>query len=235
MKINECDCVILCGGLGKRLRDVVNDVPKVMAQVNGRPFLDLLVEYLKSQHIERIILCTGYKADMVEEYYRANDFGITIDFSMENEPLGTGGALKNAREIVLSDPFFVLNGDSFLSADLQAFFNFHKDKKCLASMLVSQVENGKDFGSLTLDAGGQIVDFKEKKEEGGECLVNAGVYCFNQEIFSCMPDKEVFSIEADLFPSLLGDRFRGYRIDQEFTDIGTPERYESARQKFKKG
>ena len=213
----------------------MSDVPKVMAPFSGRPFLDLLIEYLKSQHIERIVLCTGYKADMVEDHYRTNDFGITIDFSRENEPLGTGGALANTRDIVLSDPFFVLNGDSFLPADLQAFFNFHKDKKCLASILVTQVKNGKDFGNLVLDANSRIINFKEKKEEGGKCFVNAGVYCFNQEIFSCMPDKKVFSIETDLFPSLLGDRFCGYRIDKEFMDIGTPARYEAAKQRLKKG
>lgn len=235
MKISKCDSVILCGGKGRRLQGVVSDVPKVMAQVNGRPFLDLIIEYLKSQHIEHIVLCTGYKADMVEEYYRSNDFGLTIDFSRENDPLGTGGALANARDIVLSDIFFVLNGDSFLSADLKAFFNFHKDKKSLASILVSEVENSKDFGSLTLDAGCQIVDFNEKKEKGGKRLVNAGIYCFNQAIFSCMPDKEAFSIETDLFPSLLGDRFYGFRVDEVFMDIGTPARYESAKQKFKKG
>ena len=108
MKISECDCIILCGGLGKRLQGVVSDVPKVMAQVDGRPFLDLIVEYLKSQHVERIILCTGYKADLIEEYYREHDFGVTIDFSTENEPLGTGGAVRNAREIIAITAWFSL-------------------------------------------------------------------------------------------------------------------------------
>lgn len=234
MKISECDCVILCGGLGKRLQGVVSDVPKVMAQVDGRPFLDYLVNYLKSQRIERIVLCTGYKADIVEKHYREHDFGITIDFSTENEPLGTGGAVRSAQQIISSDPFFVLNGDSFLSADFQIFLDFHKDKKSLASLLVSQVQDGKDFGNLRLDEECQIVDFKEKSEEAGEHLVNAGIYCFNQAIFSCMPDQKTFSLENDLFPSLLGKQFYGYRVDIEFMDIGTPERYESVKQKFNK-
>ena len=234
MKISECDCIILCGGLGKRLQGVVSDVPKVMAQVNGRPFLDYLVEYLKSQRFERIVLCTGYKADLVEKYYREHDFGVTIDFSTENKPLGTGGAVRNAQAIISSDPFFVLNGDSFCSADFQAFFDFHKNKKSLASLLVSRVQKGKDFGCLRLDEECQIVDFQEKNEGSGERLVNAGIYCFNQEVFSCMPDKKTFSLENDLFPSLLGNRFYGHRVDREFMDIGTPQRYESVKQKLKK-
>ena len=234
MKISECDCIILCGGLGKRLQGVVNDVPKVMAQIDGRPFLDFIVEYLKSQGIKRIVLCAGYKADLVEKYYREHDFGVIINFSTENEPLGTGGAVKNACAIISSNPFFVLNGDSFCSADFQAFFDFHNNKKSLASLLVSQVQEGKDFGSLRLDKDCQIIDFKEKNEEAGEHLVNAGIYCFDQAIFSCMPDKKTFSLENDLFPSLLGNRFYGHKIDKEFMDIGTPQRYESVKQKLEK-
>jgi NDP-sugar pyrophosphorylase family protein len=235
MKISDCDCVILCGGFGKRLRGVVSDVPKVMAEVDGRPFLDLLIEYLKSQCIERVVLCTGYKAELIEGYYRTRDLGVTIDFSTEHKPLGTGGALKNAREIISSESFFVCNGDSLLSADLKAFFDFHKDKKSLASIVVSQVDNGKDFGSIGLDAGGRIIAFEEKSKDASGQLVNAGIYCFNQGVFSRMPDKDVFSLETDLFPSLLNDRLYGYKIDKEFMDIGTPERYKSAKKKLRKG
>ena len=232
MKINECDCVILCGGLGKRLQGVVSDVPKVMAQIDGRPFLDFVIEHLRSQQIERIVLCTGYKADQIESYYRDHDFGITIDFSTESEPLGTGGALKNASDIISSDPFFVLNGDSFLSADFQAFLDFHKVKESTASLLVSQVNESKDFGSLKLDENSQIVDFQEKDQDTEKHLVNAGIYCFNREVFSHMSEAKVFSLEHDLFPSLLGSKFFGYRVDKEFMDIGTPQRYESVKQKL---
>ena len=235
MKINDCDCVILCGGLGKRLRSVVDDVPKVMAQVNGRPFLDLVIEHLKAQNIERIVLCTGYKADLIENYYREHDFGLTLDFSRENEPLGTGGALKSAHEIISSNPFFVLNGDSFLPANFQAFLDFHKEKNSIASMLVSQENTSKDFGSLELDESGQIIDFREKIEGDAESLVNAGIYCFDQAIFSCMPESAKFSLENDLFPSMVNNKFYGYRTDEKFLDIGTPERYESLKQNLKKG
>jgi len=235
MKTVDCDCIILCGGLGRRLRSVVGDVPKVMAQVDGRPFLDLIIDNLKSQGVERIVLCTGYKADLIEDYYREHDFGITVDFSREEEPLGTGGALKNAHEIISSNPFFVLNGDSFLSVDLQAFLDFHTKKDSAASLMVSEVSASKDFGSLKMDETDQITDFCEKIEGSAQQWVNAGIYCFDQAIFSYMPEGEKFSLENDLFPKLAGNKFYGYRVDKKFFDIGTPERYESVKQDFKKG
>lgn len=232
MNVNERDCIILCGGLGKRLQSIVHDVPKVMAQVDGRPFLNFIIEFLKSKNVERIVLCTGYKADLVERYYRQQDFGLIIDFSTENEPLGTGGALKNAREVISSDPFFVLNGDSFLPIDLQAFLDFHMEKKSIASMLISEVEDGKDFGNLEIDENQQIVDFREKDVGTKKQLVNAGIYCFSQKAFSCMPETKKFSLENDFFPKLIGNKFYGYCTDKEFMDISTPERYESAKQKL---
>ena len=235
MRKNDTDCVILCGGLGTRLQTVVRDVPKVMAEVNGRPFLDYVIEHLKSQGIERVVLCTGYKAEMVERYYRARPFDLTIDFSKENEPLGTGGALKHARHAGLSDPFIVLNGDSYLAAKLKAFLEFHDKKNSLASMLVVSAKEKGDFGNLMLDDRDQIIEFREKAQTSDEHLVNAGIYCFNHAIFSVMPDEKKFSLEHDLFPKLIGKGFYGYRVEAEFLDIGTPLRYEAVKQKLKKG
>src|SRR3989338_5545846 len=136
MQITEVDALILCGGLGTRLKGVVKDVPKVMAQVDGVPFLNLIISYLKKQGIKRVILATGYKAADVEKYFRENNQGIVIDFSREAEPLGTGGAVKNAGPIITSDPFFVLNGDSFCACDLKKFLKFHTTKKADASLIV---------------------------------------------------------------------------------------------------
>lgn len=235
MRINDCDGVILCGGLGKRLRSVVADVPKVMAPVKGGPFLDLVIGHLKAQGIGRVVLCTGYKADLVERHYRNHRFGLTIDFSRENVPLGTGGALKNARGVIFSEPFFVLNGDSFLAADFRAFLDFHKGKKSMATMMVARTAAGKDFGCLRLDDDGRIVDFREKIDGPEKPLVNAGIYCFDQDIFRRMPERKEFSLENDLFPGLVGGRFYGYCVDNAFIDIGTPERYAVAEQHLEKG
>ncbi|MCK5178049.1 MAG: hypothetical protein KAR32_00840, partial [Candidatus Omnitrophica bacterium] len=133
------------------------------------------------------------------------------------------------------NPFFVLNGDSFLTVDLQAFLDFHKGKDALASILVSQVSQAKDFGSLQIDESGQITGFCEKIEDDAQPLVNAGIYCFDQKAFSFMPEDEKFSLETDFFPALAGKQFYGYRSEQEFIDIGTPQRYESIKEDYKKG
>ena len=235
MNVHERDGVILCGGLGKRLRGVVGDTPKVMAQVDGRPFLDFLLKYLIAQNIQRVILCTGYKADIVEDYYRGRDFGLSIEFSREQQPLGTGGALKNAAAIVSSDPFFVFNGDSFLPVPLQPFLNFHIQKNAEASLVVSRVDEGRDFGSLNVNGDFQIVEFQEKRNHSSKVLVNTGIYCFSRCLFEQMPDEKIFSLENDLFPRLLGKKFYAYYTEQEFMDIGTPQRYESARRKLREG
>lgn len=235
MNISDCDAVILCGGLGTRLQSAVRDVPKVMAEMNGEPFLDYIIRHLKSQGIQRLVLCTGYKAQTVERYYRDKDFGLTIDFSREEKPLGTGGALKHAAEIITSNPFLVLNGDSYVEADLKAFLAFHLKKKATASILVAEQKNTEDFGSVMLDQNGRISCFEEKIQGSSNPKVNAGVYCFDQKIFTIMPAQEKFSLETDLFPALVKQPFFGHVINQEFLDIGTPQRYASVQKKLGKG
>lgn len=240
----QTDTVILCGGEGKRLRPVLSDAPKVLAQVNGRPFLDILVKHLKGQGLRRIILCTGYKADAIERYYRQNNQGMVFEFVREIEPLGTGGALKNARCFIQSDPFFLLNGDSFCPVDMNAFLEFHHSNSARASMVVSsrrepigRVPAGETsaFGRVTLDDEARIVGFQEKESQEGECYVNAGVYCLSEDIWALMPGQKRFSLEYDFFPALLVDkRFYGFRVDQPFYDIGTPERYDQAKQALKR-
>lgn len=229
MKLNNVDVVIFCGGFGKRLRPRVGNLQKVMAEVNGRPFLDFLIENLKQQGIERIILCTGHNADMVEDYYRKNNSGLIFEFSSEDEPLGTGGALKNAGLLVKSSSFFCLNGDSFCNVSFSELLNFHNERQATSSLVVVKAKENSDFGGIVLDETGRIACFKEK-EPSSQCMyVNAGVYCFNKKIFSLMPDKKQFSLEYDFFPSLIGNKFYGFVTKQDFFDIGTPESYEKAR------
>lgn len=235
MKASACDCVILCGGFGKRLQSVIRDVPKVMADVQGRPFLDFIIDYARGQGIARVILCTGYKADYVEDYYRRNDFSLKVIFSRENEPLGTGGALMNARDLIDSDPFFVLNGDSLLKADLQALLDFHRAHQAVASLLVSQVKEGADFGNLMLEPDGSVKEFHEKITGVKDPLVNAGIYCLSRSIFTKTPAVKKFSVENDLFPGLAGNGLYALRIQEEFIDIGTPQRYAAAKKEITKG
>ena len=235
MNASECDGVILCGGQGARLRGVVQDVPKVMAEIDGRPFLDFIMEHLRTEGLARVILCMGYKADVIEAHYRGRECGMTIEFSRENTPLGTGGALKNARGLIFSDPFFVLNGDSFLAADLQRLLNFHIKKKAEASMVVTQVTEPGDYGSVALDDEQRVTAFHEKSGGEGLSNVNAGVYCFNQSVFSRMPHTAQFSLEREFLPKLTGHKFYGVITSRPFVDIGTPDRYNYAKHNLKWG
>ncbi len=228
--LNKTDAVILCGGFGKRLKPVVSKTSKVMANVSGRPFLDILIAHLKNQGIQRVILCTGHKAEQVENYYRENPQGLTFEFSRESDPLGTGGALKNAWYFIESDPFMVFNGDSFCAVDLNALLDFHQSKLARASVVISRAQDVSAFGNIFLDDDVKIVKFQEKDPVQGGHGVNAGVYCFNEDVFLFMPDAKRFSLEHDVFPALVGKGFYGFYADQEFYDIGTPERYEAARQ-----
>ncbi|MGE0268885.1 MAG: nucleotidyltransferase family protein [Candidatus Omnitrophota bacterium] len=232
--LENLDVVILCGGLGKRLRSIDPDTPKVMVQFEERPFLDIVMEKLYEQGFQRFVLCTGYKAQWIEDYYRKNDRDFVVDFSREEEPLGTGGAVKNAQPIVESDPFFVLNGDCYCEVDFKKFAEFHRSKKAAASMVAARMEDSKDYGSLTMDDSDRILAFEEKKDKGA-AFINAGRYCFNQDVFEMMPEEGKFSLEYDVFPSLIEDGLYGFKSKGEFFDIGTPERYEKAMEFFRNG
>lgn len=232
-ELANIDVLILCGGLGKRLRSEIGESQKVMAKIADQPFLDILLKDLSRQGFKRVILCTGYQAHLILEYYRTNDFGLQIEFSQENKPLGTGGAVKLAREMVGSNPFLVLNGDVYNVIDYQKFLKFYNSQKARVSIVVSAMEDNRDFGTITLDEQKRVTNFQEKIKSDGTKYVNAGIYCFQKNIFQLMPDQEKFSLELDFFPKITGDGFYGFVIKDSFLDIGTPERYKKAQQELK--
>src|SRR3989338_4964593 len=239
MSLEDTAAVILCGGLGTRLRSEIGEKPKVMAQVGPMPFLELLVKQLMHQGINEIILCTGYKADVVEKHFKSKKFNATINFSQESEPLGTGGALKNAQGRIKKSPFFVLNGDSYCSVNLSRLLTYHQQKKALATIVVSEVKDRGDFGTIALDSDKHILAFKEKinfqnkKAKKEDLYVNAGIYCFLDDIFGLM-EATRFSLEHDFFPRLIKQTFYGFVTDEPFYDIGTPQRYKKVIEVLKK-
>lgn len=228
LKQTDVDVVILCGGKGTRLNEVVNDRPKPMAEINGRSFLDILIGYVSCFGFKRVILSVCYMADYIKDYYRNKRFPCEILFSQENEPLGTGGAVKQAENSVQSNPFLVLNGDSFCPVDLSQFLDFHLKKNAFVSMVVTESEDVKDFGTICLDDSQKIVRFEEKKGRG-KSFINAGIYLFEKEVFSLIPSNVRYSLEHDLFPTLVDQKFYGYVTQEKLIDIGTPERYELAK------
>ncbi len=233
--LHNIDFVVLCGGLGKRLRSVIGSSQKVMAKFNGEPFLNVNLKHIFKHGGRRVILCTGYKSESIEKYYRKNNFGLDIIFSHEKTPLGTGGAVKNIKKLVFSDPFFVLNGDSFCPIDYHQVMKLHNTEKAMATLVVRRVKKSDDYGVIKLNKDKEIISFQEKFAQiHPPVYVNAGVYCFEQNIFDWMPEQKRFSIEYDFFPTLVGRRFFGFEIKQNFTDIGNPERYTQAQKILKK-
>jgi NDP-sugar pyrophosphorylase family protein len=227
------DVVILCGGMGTRLKTVVDDKPKPMAEIDNRPFIDILIGYVATFGFQRFILCAGYKAESIEQYYKSKKYGIEILIAKEQEPLGTGGAVKNARPLIGSNPFLVLNGDSFFGMDLHRFVEFHLRKKALLSIALINANNAKSYGSIKIDKLDRVVEFCEKKENSRESMINAGIYLFNHEVLYLMPDDRKFSLEYDFFPKNVNREMFGYLTKGLFIDIGTPQRYTQAKQLLK--
>jgi D-glycero-alpha-D-manno-heptose 1-phosphate guanylyltransferase len=229
----DADFLILCGGLGTRLRAVTGDAPKVMAEVQGEPFLDFLLKYLIKQGARRVILCAGYKAEEIAAHYKAKFSQIEIHFAVEKEPLGTGGALKNGLPFVKSEYVFGLNGDCFTPVDYAKLLAFHQQKSAVATLVGVRIEGNKDFGTLVMNEKDEIIAFKEKFETQDVQYISAGIYCFNKSIFDLMPAGK-FSIEYDFFPKMIGKGFFGHKVDAPFIDIGTPERFAWAKDNLDK-
>lgn len=224
------DAVILCGGLGTRLKSILQDRPKPMADIHDRPFLDILIGHLASFGIKRFVLCTGYKSDFIADYYQKRNDGLTYVISPEQEPLGTAGAIKNAERLIKSNVFLAFNGDSFCKADLGKFFTFHQSRdKAILSIILTNVKDVGDYGSITLGNDQEIIRFNEKHSAQGPGYVNAGIYAFNRTILERIPPTQNLSLEYNLFPSLVSQGLYGYVTENELFDIGTPERLEIAK------
>jgi len=220
--------LILAGGLGTRLRPLVADHPKSMAQIHGQPFLAYQLDLLCRQGFTEIILCTGYMSQAIEEHFGdGEDLGVHITYSIEEKPLGTAGAIKNAAPLVDST-FLVLNGDTYIQADLQDLAHFHRDRGALASIGLSQVGDPCRSGLVEVDPAGRVVRFIEKGAAQGDChTVSAGVYVFEQKILDFIPFGIKVSLEREVFPHLVEMKMPlyGYTLSGSFIDIGTPEGY----------
>ena len=235
MNPSELDVVILCGGLGTRFRQVDPQTPKVMASVEGRPFLDWIIELFYTQGCRRFIFCTGYKSDVIEAYLRTSKYGIETEvvISKETEPLGTAGAVKHAEKSIHSEPFLLVNGDSYCKIDLAAFIQFHIRNNACVSMALVSADTRKDTGSVALDTRTlEVAAFQEKGTTEGT-YSNAGIYIFSKKIISRWNPAQPLSLEYDIFPKLVGQGLYGFVVDGPVIDIGTPERYYGAAAYFK--
>ncbi|MBI5570073.1 MAG: nucleotidyltransferase family protein [Desulfomonile tiedjei] len=221
--------LILVGGLGTRLLPVVSDRPKPMALVHGVPFLEILIGSLSLKGLRRFVLLAGHMADMIEDYFKEPRIsGVRITCLREDEPMGTGGAVKHA-EPFATDPSILINGDTFFDADLGRLLRFHHEKKAAATLSLMRVEDVGRYGAVEIDGAGHVVRFEEKRSGPARPgLINAGFTLLSAAFIRNLPEDRAFSMEEEILPQLVGaEELFGLTQEGAFYDIGTPESYEA--------
>lgn len=225
--------LILAGGLGTRLKSTVPDRQKVAAEVAGRPFVSYLIRQIADAGIRRIILCAGHKADTLRESVQGAFPGLDICFSIEERPLGTGGALRLALELAGDQAFLVMNGDSYFEVKLPEFLGFFHDAAVPVAVCLRKMEDVTRYGRVTVAPSGRILSFEEKGAFHGSGLINAGIYCIRRDVLAAIPVDRNCSLEREVFPRLAeAGQLSGYQAEGTFIDIGTPESYRTAQQLF---
>ena len=218
------DAAILCGGMGTRLRGVLGGVPKGLAAVGGRPFLEVLVRDLAGAGVGRVVLCTGVGADQIRAHFAGGDWGAEIVFSAEPAPLGTGGALGLARPHLTTDPVLAMNGDSRVEGfDWAGFAAAFDPARAAGAVAVVATDGRDDTGRIRLDRAGRIQTFAEKQVQDGGAFQNAGIYLLSRRLLDRIPPGPS-SMERDLLPAWLPEGLSAFICRGALTDIGTPER-----------
>ncbi|HMF30758.1 MAG TPA: nucleotidyltransferase family protein [Candidatus Lokiarchaeia archaeon] len=233
MELSQAPVVIMAGGLGTRIREKVPGVPKPMIPFAGKPFLYYKVAQLQEAGFKKLILTIGYLGEKIQEYFGdGSDLDLEIEYSIEIEPLGTGGGLKQVASLI-SSPFFMINADTYYELDWQDVGNFYATAGTPHLMMLTRPVNPGQEGTVVLDEEGTIVEFAEKAPDYQDKLINGGVYLLDPAIFEQIPEGKC-SIEKNIFPLLAEERsMKGYFYDGYFIDIGTPDFYEKFQRDIK--
>jgi D-glycero-alpha-D-manno-heptose 1-phosphate guanylyltransferase len=214
---------VLAGGAGTRLRPVVSDRPKVLVPVHGRPFLFILLDQLIAAGAGRIILCTGHLGDQIRETVGDGYCGCPISYSHETQPLGTGGAVRQAMNRCEDTQWMVVNGDSYLAAPLAGFLSWYGEQERNGALLLARVADSARFGTVETGENGRIVAFREKQGLPVPAWINAGIYIVPRSRIEQLPENVFISLERDVFPRWVQEGLSAYCVDAPFIDIGTPE------------
>lgn len=220
------EAIVLAGGFGTRLRKVVPDVPKPMAPIGGRPFLEYVLVSLAKKGFRRVVLSLGYKADLVVAYFGDIFAGMELEYEVESSPLGTGGGVRQALRRCVSDHVFVLNGDTFLDLEASAI-EAHWCERRVPIIVAREVPDAARYGRLDV-VDGRVCGFLEKGRVGPG-LINAGCYVLPQNILDEFDTVVAFSLETDfLTHAVVRQRFDVFVTQGHFIDIGVPEDYARA-------
>jgi D-glycero-alpha-D-manno-heptose 1-phosphate guanylyltransferase len=224
------EAIVLAGGMGTRLQPLVEDVAKCMAPVAGKPFLEYLLNLLETAGFTHVILALGYKHETVETWLASYDSSMKITVSVEDTPLGTGGAVKMALSQAKQDIVFVFNGDTYFELDYGAFLQHHVEKKARASIALKQMYQFDRYGKVEINDDARIVCFAEKQYNDSG-FINGGVYILNRDALENFTGK--FSLEKDFFePEVNTGKLAGFPSNGYFIDIGIPEDYLRAQNDF---
>jgi D-glycero-alpha-D-manno-heptose 1-phosphate guanylyltransferase len=231
-QFSNVTAVVLAGGLGTRLRSVVADRPKVLAEICARPFLSFILDQLREVGVQRAVLCTGYMSQQVEQTFGASYGELQLDYSVESQPLGTGGAVRLAASRVATEELLVVNGDSFCPVDLYRFYRWHQEQRSRASLLAVEVPDTSRYGRLELDAAGRVIRFEEKGAARGSGWINGGWYLIERRLVNTISDARAVSLEREAFPAWIENGLYAFRCQLPLLDIGTPESFAAAESFF---
>jgi D-glycero-alpha-D-manno-heptose 1-phosphate guanylyltransferase len=225
--------LILAGGLGTRLRSVVADRPKVLAEVDGVPFVFHLLRQLATAGVKHVVLAIGHRGEQVAGVVGSSYGPMRIEYSREPAPAGTGGALRRALSLLRSASVLVLNGDSYCELDLNHLWIWHHQRPAHGTLSVTRVADARRFGTVATGDDGRIVRFVEKSPASGPGIVNAGVYLLRRSLIAEIPPAVACSLENELLPRWLAAGIYGYPRTARFIDIGTPDSLAAARGFFR--
>ncbi len=229
MTENYIEAIIIAGGKGTRLKSVLDDRPKPMAIIGGKPFIEWILLMLRRQGVRRVVICTGHLSEIVETYFSdGSGIGMEVAFARDPFPLGTGGAVRNALNKTSTKNILVLNGDSYLSINISSFLKTHLARNARASISLVHVEDVSRYGSVRVDKDGKIEAFLEKSQQRQPGLINAGIYLLERNGVKEIPEGKMISLEKEVFPNLIGKGLYGVLCEGPFIDIGTPESFHAA-------
>lgn len=226
IELNQTTAVVLAGGFGTRIKHLLPEIPKPMAMVAGRPFLEWVVRYLAKQGIRRVVMSTGYRAEVIERHFQSLPVpGVEVTCVLEASPLGTGGGFLHAARTQgdLPPAWLILNGDSLVFANLLEAATLLSESRTEGVIVGRAVEDASRFGTLAIGPQGQLLRFEEKRP--GQGVINGGVYLLRHSLLQKFPSQIPLSLERDVFPLLIA---AGYKLkvaptSAPFLDIGTPE------------
>lgn len=231
LNLMNIPALILAGGLGTRLKHLVPDVPKPMADVAGKPFLYYILKILQTQGIKDVYLSVGYKADVIKQYFHHTFHNVQLHYITENEPLGTGGALALTFQHINADNILVVNGDTFLNIDMPSFIQTHQGEKM--TIALKYVTQSNRYGFVSTNQG-YITGFTEKSDILKDGYINAGVYIINKNFYlNNIPSQKIFSFEKDFLEKIYSRYpIKTYEVQNYFIDIGVPDDYIRAQKEF---